>query len=646
MTLSEVRRPTAPRPSPPGVLPPWLWLWLVLYAVNLPATIDGWRAQVTELLSPDDIPAGLPGTPSLLVLRLFAIVGLVPSFALFVGALTVCAPHLRAWWVERRLRLVEDHRPVIAEMQAFVDEYAPEVRIRANPLRSGRLARIYPAGWRGARIAVFGPMVTLWRRDPEAARAVLLHEISHHRNGDHLIVGLGSPFVGLVNAWLPAFVLFGLVPLVVLFAQDYPTATPLTAQVVVLVTQVPRLLLLPVAALWLAELAADRYVVDLGGGTALARQLSARRGRSRGLRARLAHLSHPPSWLRGHVCGRPGVTGLLVAWPLLWIGQLLLALVGAVPGWRLLGHPWHQTWTEAFVNSREFVIASIPAWAAAVALIVVWPVVGRLWTSLWTGRRTPRPAAGTRWAGHARAAALPASLLVCGLVLTGCVHATEGTPEAAAVSSSDPTSTVTTTTEPTTTTDTTTSTPSDTQTTSAEDDPDSSTEDTSDDTSQDDDAPTGSYDVTISGTVSGHQFQRSATLKVVPVITTVGTTNGVNDVDVCLVSGSPAAQPAVGAIWFGSNSACDPGAGSADIDLGYVTVDGTTITVKPDEKVAATLGNNFTSSAGIAACLYAPVSGSLSIRTDGGSVSGSLDVSGYGGAMCGNSAYQATVTGS
>jgi hypothetical protein len=232
-------------------------------------------------------------------------------------------------------------------------------------------------------------------------------------------------------------------------------------------------------------------------------------------------------------------------------------------------------------------------------------------------------------------------------VLTGCVHATAGTAEAAAVSSAHATSTVvTTTTGTTTTTDTTTSTPSDTDTTSAEDESGSSTEDSSDNTTQNDDTPTGSYDVTISGTVSGHQFERSATLRILPVITTAGTTNGVNDVDVCLISGSPAAHPAVGAIWFGSNSACDPGAGSADVDLGYVTVDGTTITVTPDEKVAATLGNNFTSTAGIAACLYAPVSGSLSIRTGGGSVSGTLDLSGRGGALCGNSTYQATVAGS
>lgn len=133
----------------------------------------------------------------------------------------------------------------------------------------------------------------------------------------------------------------------------------------------------------------------------------------------------------------------------------------------------------------------------------------------------------------------------------------------------------------------------------------------------------------------------------VPTIAATGTTNGVNPTEVCLISGFPAGQPDVGAIWLSSNSGCDPGAGAADIDLAFVTVEANTITVKPDERVAATAGNNFTSSSDyIRACLFLPVSGRLRVTTgDGGSVRGEVDVTGYGGASCGNSAYHATISG-
>ncbi|MFD2419689.1 hypothetical protein [Amycolatopsis pigmentata] len=120
-----------------------------------------------------------------------------------------------------------------------------------------------------------------------------------------------------------------------------------------------------------------------------------------------------------------------------------------------------------------------------------------------------------------------------------------------------------------------------------------------------------------------------------------------NATDVCLISGFPAGQPDVGAIWLSSNSGCDPDASAADIDLAFVTVDANTITIKPDERVAATGGNNFTSSSDyIWACLFNPVAGQLRVTIgDGGGVRGSVDVTGYGGASCGNSDYHATISG-
>ncbi|KAA9377019.1 hypothetical protein F5972_21495 [Microbispora cellulosiformans] len=156
----------------------------------------------------------------------------------------------------------------------------------------------------------------------------------------------------------------------------------------------------------------------------------------------------------------------------------------------------------------------------------------------------------------------------------------------------------------------------------------------------------GSYEVTITGAAGQADFEREGTVRVLDTISEVGTTNEVNVVDVCLVSGFPAARPEAGAIRLGSNSGCDPDASAAHIDLAYVETDGQTVTVRPDERVAATLGNNFTAGSGLAAGLYAPVSGQMSITIDdGGDLSGTVDIVGYGGAGFGEIRYQAEISG-
>ncbi|MFC7615269.1 hypothetical protein ACFQV2_18910 [Actinokineospora soli] len=68
----------------------------------------------------------------------------------------------------------------------------------------------------------------------------------------------------------------------------------------------------------------------------------------------------------------------------------------------------------------------------------------------------------------------------------------------------------------------------------------------------------GEYAITLTGTVSGQDFTRDAQLSVTGTIAEVGTTNGVNALDLCLVAGFPAATPEIGAVWFGSNTGCFP----------------------------------------------------------------------------------------
>ncbi|GAA3132537.1 hypothetical protein [Streptosporangium carneum] len=171
------------------------------------------------------------------------------------------------------------------------------------------------------------------------------------------------------------------------------------------------------------------------------------------------------------------------------------------------------------------------------------------------------------------------------------------------------------------------------------------THDTTRDTAGNASAARGSvsYSVTISGGVSGRGFRRSGTVVLRSTVTRV-TTNGVNPVDVCLKSGFPAGSPDVGAIWYGSNSACVRS--TASLDMAYVRVNGNTVTVSPDSRISATFTNNFTANSSIASCIYHPTEGGATYTFhDNGTVSGRISMRGFGGYPCGNSTYTATLSG-
>lgn len=149
--------------------------------------------------------------------------------------------------------------------------------------------------------------------------------------------------------------------------------------------------------------------------------------------------------------------------------------------------------------------------------------------------------------------------------------------------------------------------------------------------------------VVISGTASGHAFRRVALVALAPTVTRV-TTNGVNPVDVCLISGTPSVQPEPGAIHFSSNSACY--GYRSRLDMGTVRVSGGTVTFAPDSRLSATFVNNHTGSYGVTACIYYPVSGRGTYSfTSNGAVHGSVAYSGFAGLGCGWSTYVASVAG-
>lgn len=163
-------------------------------------------------------------------------------------------------------------------------------------------------------------------------------------------------------------------------------------------------------------------------------------------------------------------------------------------------------------------------------------------------------------------------------------------------------------------------------------------------------ADTGTYQVWLSGDVSGHSFARPATLVVTESIDRGASSNGVNAIDVCLSSGNPYATPASGAIAFGSNTGCLPAARAQDIDMVFLEVNGGEVTIRPDATMLAVGLNAFTVTASVTSPIYMIETGEMRLSFDGDAVAGTIDVIGFcsfctGGAGGSRGRYQAALEG-
>ena len=396
-------------------LPPWLWLYVLAFLLQgVPEYVSDFRSLISAYTGQGGHSPRVTAQEPFILLRILAVLSVMPVFLLTAGVLSYALPQVRGWWVERHYRLAVDGRPVIAEMQRFVDKYAPSVQLRVSLIDAGQSARIYPVGWRTARIAVFYSLPILWEKDREAAQAVLLHEIAHLRQGDQLAVGLGSPFVWIIRIWVPAFVVMALAPLAFYFATNGgELAVAVSGQVALQLFQIPRELVVPVTALWLAELGADQLTAQAAGPGPLQRalEITGRRSRSRIGRA-LQLLSHPPRQLRLRLTAlKPaGTVALLAAWPAALIAQLLIGCLGAAPAYLLIGYASGQIEPALLSDIHEFLADSRALVTAAGILLLAWPVLARSWERLWSPGS--HPARSPRWQPYLAATALPAIMLI------------------------------------------------------------------------------------------------------------------------------------------------------------------------------------------------------------------------------------------
>ncbi len=281
--------------------------------------------------------------------------------------------------------------------------------LKTNLLRSDELAFTYPLSHRTSAIAVFGSLVKLWRKDREAAEAVLLHEIAHCCQGDVLIVGAGSLFVTLINLWLPLVAGLLILPALVVWSVD--ALLPLVASGEAYVQSglahkvghffsqfLPGLLLtasgvgfwgaslliLPLMGTWYVELNADRFVVHAQGAPAgLAWSLLYLNRPLSGWRRMLSRISHPPTglrrWLVQRHPRRAALVILLLSFPLAYGLKLLLLL-----GWAGTVFAVSPPSAGAAQTLREmsglYVRNLLPVALGMVGLLSLWPVLGGFWT--------------------------------------------------------------------------------------------------------------------------------------------------------------------------------------------------------------------------------------------------------------------------
>jgi hypothetical protein len=305
-------------------------------------------------------------------------------------------------------------RSRLAQMQEFVDQHDPSIRLRAVA-GDDQLAGVYPAGWRSARIAVFTPLFPLWDQDRAAAQAILLHEVAVRRHGDQFVVGLGSPLVRLLRIWVPVFILLTVAPLIIYVALGSGLLTQaVSGRGAQLLLQPAALLILPVAALWLAELNADQVTARILGAEALRDALAV--SRESRLTRPLGLLSRPPRRLRLRYAAprRAGTFTMLAAWPVALIAQLLVISAGALIAQLLVSQSPHDIGTNVLAGTHEFLGSDRILIIAAIVLLLCWPALGRPWGRLWSASPDPHldQARQRAWRPYLAAAAVPVALLV------------------------------------------------------------------------------------------------------------------------------------------------------------------------------------------------------------------------------------------
>ena len=410
----------------PGA-PPWLWAWVVLFLWNFPNLWTAWRSSFGQIALIRESTARLreqfpdAGYGRLEFLSYPSVLlDFLPSAALLLGLAVALFPMVRGRLVEKRYHVTDlprdDHRmgPAIHEIDAFIQTHAPGLNVMWSKDLSLSGPFVFPTGYRRSAIAINPKFLIWWKQDPEAAQAVLLHELGHYHRGDGAIIGVGSAFESVVRWALPAFLILFVVPFLIQYvdglfrprpdlagAEALYQLPPAAQQALAKMTATQLLVglggylfwfasffIAPVAAIWAAEFGADRFAADSQGTTAGISKVIASDAPKSWRRRILDGLAHPPARTRAWMLDRRVPTALAFLALLLPTAYVLRPLL--LQGWTALLSSNAQfspaQIREMAIDNTLWYFHTLPrAWFVMAALLVAWPFIVRGWERLMTG---------------------------------------------------------------------------------------------------------------------------------------------------------------------------------------------------------------------------------------------------------------------
>lgn len=387
-------------------LPPWLWIWFILYIYMLPTQIELLKENLESFLFSTD-----PTYANLTLISRFKLVNLpywIPSTFLFLGALSVLFPFIRTRYVEKKYKLTDNYPviPAMVEIEYFLKLHVPDLKIKTNLLSQSEEVFIYPIGYRKTGIAIFGKFIKSWRSDRESSQEILLHEIGHYRNGDALILGAGSFFEFVVKHSIGIIAFFFLIQifLVLIDLTESTTHNILAATMflpysltdpIVILSQTLGFFTLPIVGIWSAELNADRFMLtseinSTENSLKVIEKLKKEKSFKKWL---LAQVTHPPNtlrrWMVVHSGEERSVLLFLFLLPLSHLFQLFMFTIYALSSYIVIFFFGASNIQEFSGKLLKYVMMYIDArsftWLFFSIIVLLWPILAVYWVRFFSG---------------------------------------------------------------------------------------------------------------------------------------------------------------------------------------------------------------------------------------------------------------------
>jgi Zn-dependent protease with chaperone function len=446
-----------PQTQKSGVLPPWLWFWLLFYILSVPGIFTALQPSLQGLLYG---PGKTVLTQPSFLERMTNVVDFIAPLTVLLGVVAIFFPWLRCARLTNKHSLTEisampsatrqETLDTLQEVSDFVQENAPGVRVVYWRDRVSDAAFIYPLGYRRVAIAVSSRLLDLWRTERDTARAILFHEIAHYRHGDTLIIGAGSLLKMVTEHWLLLFSFFFFLPVTLGLVIDEISSfreeivlgslsEVLAHHIQVLFTlELPLILssffaslfltaalfTLVLVAIWCAELNADRFVVDTTGSVDLLFDAQKRRMAPMSYwNWLLARMSHPPRRMRKWIvqCSRGpvGLTIFLLLFPAAYFIRLLFLLLWSFSvqiAFLYNGSTISDIIGSLSVGTKYFLEAIASPWFVMTLLFLLWPTLARCWEGIFSRVKGTHSSVNSK--GYLLCAGIAACVCVLGYALT------------------------------------------------------------------------------------------------------------------------------------------------------------------------------------------------------------------------------------